>query len=339
MKPGSSAVIVGENCEGPGVLTQNAIISQIIEAAKGQLDEIRRLPDSPFRRKPRLGHARGIDFYEPAKLLPVVAMALLKFYVAHKVLPNLVHPRTFNEKLTWSKFFSELKVPESGNKLLTHTFIPAGLRGEVRTAPVLWHAPSSVLPGNDEIAPGTYYFKSNHGSGMFERIAYPLSEEDRARLEATGSEWLTKPFGLQDGEWWYSIFRKELLLEDEIVMLGSTMSWNFYVFAGEVAFIAVYRKSETGEESTWLDPDFKLLSHQNPKRPRVNFSNLPEAVKERMKIYAGEIGRTIPFVRVDFMVGLDETIYLGEMTFTPGNGLTPRPSDINLSLGEKWRHV
>src|SRR5690554_6948310 len=79
--------------------------------ARRQLAEIRKLPHSPFNHLPRDGYLRGIDFYDESGLLSAMALAMAKFRNKHGVLPNLVNPVGFNEKIVWSKFFAEFKVP------------------------------------------------------------------------------------------------------------------------------------------------------------------------------------------------------------------------------------
>src|SRR5262245_4802487 len=87
--------------------------------ARNQIDSIKRLPDSPFNKGIRPGFMRGIDFYNRRKLISAVALTIGKFRFVHGIAPNLLHPEGFNEKIVWSKFFSEVKIPESGNKILT----------------------------------------------------------------------------------------------------------------------------------------------------------------------------------------------------------------------------
>jgi hypothetical protein len=88
--------------------------------AKALIEKIERDRNSPFSKKPQSGYLRGIDFYERRhSLTKALAIALLIFREAHGTFPDLVQPTTFTEKLIWSAFFSEFKIPESGNKLLT----------------------------------------------------------------------------------------------------------------------------------------------------------------------------------------------------------------------------
>ena len=51
---------------------------------------------------------------------------------------------------------------------------------------------------------------------------------------------------------------------------------------------------------------------------------------------ASKISKQYIFVRVDFILTEDGEIILGELTFSPGNGLSKRPEGIDEYLGSFW---
>ena len=103
---------------------------------------IKALAQSPFNKAPRTGYLRGIDFYKGPKLVLTFAFATRGYRKFHGVYPNVVRPVVFSEKLFKSIFFAEMKVPESGNKLLTSSFIPADLKSSLGVPKIVWHSPS-----------------------------------------------------------------------------------------------------------------------------------------------------------------------------------------------------
>ena len=175
-----------------------------------------------LRRLPRPGFRRGIDFYRSRGLLAALTNALQAYHAKFGVFPDLVEPKGYNEKILRFKFFGELKVPEAGDKLATARFIPEAWRDRIRRPTVVWHSHAPALPANDRIAPGVYYLKSNHGSGMFRKIRYPLAEAERAELQALCKGWLMRDYGVHDGEWWYAAFprRVGLAAKEPIVRSG-----------------------------------------------------------------------------------------------------------------------
>ena len=166
----------------------------------------------------------------------------------HGARPNLLKPIYFDEKLFKSKFFTEMKVPESGNKLLTYSFIPADLQTSISIPKIVWHSPAAKLPRNSEIKTGYYFLKASHGSGMFKRIRYPLTEDELVYLERTCEEWLGRNFGLTGGEWWYSTFQKEILIEEQVGVESEPISWYFYTFGGVIGQITAHRKGGLMDE-------------------------------------------------------------------------------------------
>lgn len=192
--------------------------------------------------------------------MAAVTRSMANYRKAHGCYPNLLAPAGLNEKIIWSKFFSPLKIPESGNKLLTASFIPQELAQRLQTPEVLWRSSKPVLPANSDIQPGDYYLKTNHGSNMYRRIQYPLTSDDRLQLETLCRVWLDTDYGLADGEWWYNAFRKEIFIERDVVGTPYSISYNIFVFHGNIESIVLHQKGRPGTRGTGksarLAPDF-----------------------------------------------------------------------------------
>jgi hypothetical protein len=296
---------------------------------------------SPFHKAPRTGYLRGIDFYKGWRLIPALAFAMWVFRRSHGVYPNLLQPAYFDEKLFKLKFFTELKIPESGNKLLTSEFIPAELKTSIGVAEIIWHSPMARLPRNDEILPGAYFLKASHGAGMFKKIRYPLREDEFVCLERVCQEWLENSYGLTTGEWWYSTFQKEILIEEQVGTEDNPISWHFYTFDGVVGHIMAHRKSASDPvgEFTLFDGSFDILADPKMRRSITGIC-LTQDTKEQLRRHACLIGGQFSFVRVDFLVDDDQKIYLGELTFCPGNAANGFFSDkLQLHLGSLWSQL
>jgi hypothetical protein len=259
-----------------------------------------------------------------------------RFRRHHGVYPNLLKPTYFDEKLFKSKFFTEIKVPESGNKLLTSRFIPKDLETSISVAKIIWHSPIAKLPRNNEITPGDYFLKASHGSAMFRKIRYPLREDEFICLEKTCEKWLENKFGLPTGEWWYNTFQKEILIEEPVGTKNSPISWHFYAFDGVIGHIMAHRKIAPAGELSLFDENFEILA--SPKVPRpVKDICLTQDTKNRLRRYASLIGSQFKFVRVDFLVDDNQKIYLGELTFSPLNAAnTFLNGELQAYLGGLW---
>ena len=291
---------------------------------------------SPYKKSARIGHLRGIDFYAPLNFYSVLANAMLNYKKAHGVYPNLVKPQGFSEKVFWFKFFGEVKVPEAGNKLLTERFIPEHMRHLISCPQVVWHAKQANLPKNDELPAGSYYLKTSHGSNMFKKIQYPLTDQERAVLELTCHQWLAYPYGIETGEWWYNSFEKEILIEKNVSSEEASIAWGFFVFSGEIGFVIMVKKTKTATKVNWLDKNFAMLPYQTDNYVRIGDYQLPNNI-EYAKNLCCQIGQSFNFVRIDLLMDANEKYYLGEMTFSPGNAMTLRPAEMEAFLGNLWK--
>ena len=304
--------------------------------AAAQLARIMTQPDSPYRRPPRPGYRRGIDFYTSRGLLTALANALHAYHAKFGAFPDLVEANGYNEKILRFKFFGELKVPEAGDKLATARFIPEAWRGRISCPAVVWHSPAPKLPDNERIAPGVYYLKSNHGSGMFRKIRYPLTEAERAELQALCRDWLGRDYGLTDGEWWYAAFPRRILLEHDVCGEAPPVSWNIHVLDGRIGLVELFDKNTQPLQVTWLDARLQPLEAQMEAVERIAAPRMP-ADPDSMLAAALAIAAPFPFARVDFFIGADGAAYLGEVTFSPSNAMSRRPEDIERRLGEMLR--
>jgi hypothetical protein len=304
----------------------------------GQLAELMASPDGDFRRPPRPGHQRGIDYYSAKDLVLVVAASAAIYHDLHGVYPNLTNPVKLTEKIFWAKLFRPMKVPESGNKLRLADLISDEARSLVEIPEVVWRSTEARLPVSTAIDPGTYYLKTNHGSDMFRRIEWPPDDADRRSLEEEFTSHLANDFGYRSGEWWYLRFRREIFLERSVTKDPNSIAWYCYTFGERVARIVAYRKTPQRPQSFWLNPDFTPVERQSVRNSRTQFDLPSAAVRSRMVEAARAIGRRYSFVRVDFLLGEDERLYLSELTFSPGNGRMRWPSDMDLQFGAMWNH-
>lgn len=297
-----------------------------------------RATPSPFATAPPQGYRRGIDHYSRQDLIAALQNVLASYRRACGRYPDLARPRHYSEKVSHAKFFAPIKVPESGNKLLTGSFRPPALAGQVGLPEIVWHHDQPTLPADGQLEPGEYYLKASHGSDMVARIRFPLEAGQREALEAICRRWLSRPFGLEQGEWWYNTFPRRLLIERSISSRIPSLSLLFYVLGGEVALITVFAKAlQRGEPNRrlLLDGRFVPLAEQGPGEKLADFQ-LSEPLQRRCLEVARSVAEPFHSVRVDLMVGDDGQIYLNEVTFSPNNGLPFVGRDLDLHLGQLW---
>lgn len=310
--------------------SNEAFARQCLQHAGTELGAMLGKDHAPFLPVGNQGWMRGTDFYPASYLLRAMARTSAQFFSSHGVFPRISAPVGFNEWITWRKFFDSLKVPESGNKLLTRSYLSAPGAERVRCAHVLWQSDKPTLPDNDAFPAGRYYLKASHGAGLNGPVSYPLQPEARAEAERAAAQWLSLRYGLSHGEWWYNAFRPEVFLEEH---LGDDLfSINFFCFRGKVALLVFHNKQT--KETITLMPDFRVVGH-------TNGATDVERLRAQSKVellcdVASCLTSAHTFVRVDFLVAQTGEPILGELTFTPGNGLSRRPPGIDEYLGRAW---
>jgi len=256
----------------------------------------------------------------------------------HGVWPDLIDPQTFTNKQLLFKFFGLIPRVSPSDKLRSHDWLPQSLRGEVRRPRILWRGKRPDLPGNDEIAPGTYWLKCNHGSGTNLPVTFPLDEDTRADLRPLVRRWLKRAHSTRLSLWWYELIEREIYLEEDLREgTGDAADWKFYVCNGRVVVYqhdadrsGTHLQTVYSRSGTWLDK--QLYVRKGAARPVA-----PPAQLDLMVGAAEAIGQYFDFIRVDMFLRGGE-VYLGEIGLVP-NGCTKRIRDPELDwmLGGAWR--
>jgi len=295
---------------------------------------------SPFATGTADGYQRGIDFYSRQDLLQSLTTLLSTYRAIGGRYPNLVSPRLYSEKINHAKYFSPIKVPESGNKLLTANFLPASLHGSVTVPEIIWHSDEPRLPENNSIAAGLYYLKASHGSGMVRRIHFPLGEVERRELEAVCGTWLSHPFGLELGEWWYNTFPRRILIETAVTTRTPSLALLFYVMNANVVRISVDEKPLAPGCPTRclvLDENWQPLKHQESEEKRLRDFQLSDTLKQQCLAVARSIGSQFRSARIDLIIGDDGRIYLNEVTLSSSAGKPWLDRKEDQRMGRLWR--
>ena len=303
---------------------------------KAQLSAIRLNGLHGIHLSPPSGFLRGIDVLgEP--LFNQIVLSCRQYCKTHDRLPDLVSPRTFTEKQLLFKFFGPVAQQYCpSDKLRSVAFALRSVCGlfQIPNRPFIMDAPT--LPDNGAVPPGPWFFKSNHGSGTNQRIFYPLSSDDRATLQETARDWLTKTHGQKMSLWWYGMMPRNVYLEQDLGNLNrDAPDWKFFVFNGKVEIFQVDVDRSGDHVQTIYDRNGKFLNttlyyKSGPPVP------MPDDLDVMIRIAEG-IGRNFDFIRVD-MFRHDGAIILGEIGLVP-NGASSSVKDfaLDLRLGLAWR--
>lgn len=249
-----------------------------------------------------------------------MAVRLRYLHVFHR-LPDLKHPKTFNEKINAYKFYTNYNFERYADKVLVKDYIKDKI-GDQYLIKTLYAGPS--LPPIDERNWSMpYAIKMNHccGWNIFVRNE---GERNWPLIEKKLAIWKKKVFGYDTGEPHYAKIPPQVLVEEFLTEDGCTSPADFKLFVmnGKVQFIQVDVDREFDHKECFYDANWQLLPFTvgNPEPSDLTMPR-PENLQELVRL-AETIGADFPFVRVDFY-NFAGQIYFGELTFFPSAGFTP----------------
>src|ERR1700722_13034575 len=164
----------------------------------------------------------------------------------HGYKPNVLRPKTFNEKVQRRKLFDrDPRLPIRADKIEVKKFVTDKL-GKDWITPTLWHG--TELPDRPAW-PIPFVLKASHGSAM---NLFVRSEPDWNEVKATCREWLAERYyGHWFGEWVYSQIEPRLLVEPFIGEVAALpIDFKLWTFHGRVEFIEVDSNRERDHKCT-----------------------------------------------------------------------------------------
>jgi hypothetical protein len=280
---------------------------------------------------------RGIDFYPPTLLIPVIGNVLDIYQ--RKTGEPAADPSNailLSEKILWSKFFRPIAIPTVADKLTAYSALPLPLRQHIKRPKVIWQSKNNVLPANDEIPPGHYVLKANHGAGMFAEVSYPLDESARSRLEEKTSAWLHKTYNFTGGEWWYATISPQLLLERKLDFDDDALSeFKFFIIDGRLTHFHAYLPKQPRVGTCIYDRNLNFLDIKIKGREN-HAVTLPRRIHELCAL-AEQAAAEFDFVRVDLYLDRHEEVWFSELTLAPEDGYGRYSSrEFEADVGAQW---
>lgn len=228
--------------------------------------------------------------------------------------------KTIQDKLNWLLIHEN---PENKtnlvDKILLHEYSKKKLGKDI-CVPIL-----KVYNSSEEIdlhqLPEKFVLKCNHGSGM-NILCSDKSKLNLMNAKIKLDKWMSINYGLISFEYQYININKKIFAEQ--YLLDNIIDYKIYCFNGEPKFIRVQKKLADDSEkvNNYYNLDWTLndiesgLGKHFIRRPDFIFEK-PKNLELMIK-YARKLSSDFSFVRVDFY-DLNETVYLGEMTFAPSN--------------------
>lgn len=276
--------------------------------------------------------------------LPYKTKLSLHYFRSFKKLPNLNNPKTFNEKVLRRIIYDKKNIYSFyADKYEVRKYIEEKLGADylVPLIAVYDHAENlNYLSSWKNIV-----IKPNHGAGMVKIIDHELSLEGKQEIIKNAQQWLEFDFGSYTGEWHYSSIKPKLLVEEKITALGESLrDYKFHRFTqpdGSFKQILqiIAERSEDGFETSFFDlNDLNIIIH-SPFGYEVKLSDYEKDKIKKIEKLNTMICSEIDYVRLDWYI-TSKSIYFGEITLTPGAGLSPNfDGDFGLKLGQLWSGV
>jgi hypothetical protein len=268
--------------------------------------------------------------------LPDYAAVNVMYFRSFRRLPNLKHPRTFNEKIAWRKLYQRNpEFPIFSDKIAVKAEI-AKLIGRQHIIETLWVGSNPEDIPFDSLKP-PYVIKVNHsyGGNVFIRTAQDIK---RHEIVASMREQLKLSHEHKSREWGYSGIPPKVMVERMVQMPGVDLpeDYKFFTYHGRVHFIQFDRGRFREHKQNIYDREWNLLPVKYVSPPTPEPVPKPANLGEMIDL-AERIGAQFDFVRVD-LYSPPQGILFGEVTFYPNAGLKGfTPKEWDNKFGEPWK--
>lgn len=241
------------------------------------------------------------------------------FHKIHGYPLNLKAPRSLSEKINWIKLYRDLKpLAPFVDKYTVRGFVAERVGTEF-LIPVI-----GVFNRFDDInidgLPGAFVIKLTHGSG-WNIIIKNKAGVDWLSTRRIVNSWLKSDYSLISGEDNYRNIKRRIMIEEYIQdSAGRLDDYKFYCCNGQPLglHVDIDRFGNHGYriyDANWNEfVKTKSPDKDIPHIPRPE--NLQILLEVCRKLSAG-----FSYVRVD-LYDVDGRIYFGELTFTPGSGMS-----------------
>lgn len=237
---------------------------------------------------------------------------------------NISEPKTFNEKLQWLKlYYHNPVITKCADKYLVREYVKEKI-GEEYLIPILgvWDNPDDI---DFDSLPNQFVLKVNWGSGQ----NVVVEDKSKLNLEAIRKKlkyWM-EPFSnhyYYSFEWQYKNIQPKIICE-KYIKINKEKSFEIHMlcFNNNIKYIYSYILGGSHDSKY----EYIIYDENWNKQPMFFYEKFDYDNKymgkpkhfELMKKLANKLSSDFPFVRVDFYY-IDEIIYFGELTFTPGAG-------------------
>jgi hypothetical protein len=267
--------------------------------------------------------------------MPPLVSRSRAYYRTFGRIPNIIQPRTFNEKVLYKSLFDRRPlVGIFADKYRVRSYVREKLGSERHLTKLfgVYQDPAEIY---EKDLPGRFVMKPNHASGLIKFYDWD-TPRDMDELRMIARCWTRMNFYNVSKEWCYKHIKPLVLIEEWLEVDGQIpRDFKFFCFHGMPWFVQVDIDRFTEHRRNLYDMNWNRfegsLSYPNSDEPIKK----PELLQQMCDI-ASKLSEDTDFVRVD-LYDLHDRIYFGELTNYPGDGLERfDPERLDMEWGGPW---
>lgn len=251
-------------------------------------------------------------------------------------LPNVIRPRTFNERIQRKILFDRNpRMALFADKLRVREYVRSTL-GDDQCLTRLYAVVKSAAEMGQLSLPAKFVMKPNHASGMV-KIVTDSTRILPGELEGLAAEWLRINYYDVTQEWAYKNIERRVMFEELLEVDGEIApDFKFYCFSGEPRFVHFARDRFGELKVNMYDLNLTLLPVKHG-----DIDNFPGEIRappnyNRMLEVARRLSAGTDFLRVD-LYNVNGRIVFGELSNYVSNGRTRfQPPEWDLKYGSYW---
>jgi hypothetical protein len=254
------------------------------------------------------------------------------------VYPNLIRPKTFNEKILNRMVFDRRPIlTRLQDKYAAREYVRERIGNEV-LPDLYWVTKNPANIPFDKL-PDRFVVKATHGCG-FNYLVPDKASLDREDLLARCGSWLRWNYyhgGTR--EWAYKHIEPRIIVE-ELISDGTgpdPIRYKLYAFHGKVRVIYVGIGPPGRADCSFYEPSWNRRSATVARKKEIEGDLDRPGHLDDMIRYAQVLADGLDFIRVD-LYDTQVKVYFSEFTIYPGAGTAPySPHEFDSYLGRFWR--
>ncbi|WP_436913404.1 ATP-grasp fold amidoligase family protein [Acinetobacter schindleri] len=274
-------------------------------------------------------------------ILPYKTKLVIRYFRAFKRFPNFKQPQTFNEKVLNRIIFEKNPIySQLADKYEVRKYIEEKIGKEYLVPLIAVYEKADEL--NKIFRWENMVIKPNHGAGMVEIIDEEPSIVEKKRIIQKAQEWLNFDFSKFTGEWHYSLINPKLLVEEKITNKNQDLrDYKFHRFLRadgtyKNLLQVIAERSELGFETSFFDVDNLDYIIHSPYGYEIKLNNTEKKAIRKIINLNNKLCKNLNYVRLDWYI-TENKIYFGEITLTPGSGLSRNfAGEFGDELGKLW---